>query len=286
MPNIALLAFGLPFLAIALTACPGANAVPTADDFADATRVHLSLSPSTLKLDAGKSANVIVSIERPSGLTHEVRLHLFDLPEGVSAPNVVIPADADHVTITLNASDQAHTDQAIAATVTAQTETISSSAPLYIAVRQSGPGGQVNASFTNRDSNADTRPLAMTSAYANFKGSLCQVTASAPGRGIYVCLTAPFTPGKTYRLVGADRVGASGTASITYFQTTTGSSQDDLHAWDSSDGTLTLDAISAQKLEFHTLDTTMSPASGFAGNLASGHFALDLNAVIEDVSNL
>ncbi len=277
------LALGLPFLAIALTACPGVDVVPTANESAS---VQLRLSPSSLKLEAGKSATVNVSIQRPSGDHREVKLHFLDLPEGVSASTVIVPADADRVTVTLEASDRAHTEQAIAATVTARTEAASSSTPLYIAVKQVEAGGQVSGRFTNRDSNVDPSGLKMSSAYANFKGSLCQVTASAAGRGVYVCLTAPFTPGKTYRLVSTDRVGAAGTASITYFQTSAGSNQRELRAWDSTDGTLTVDAITAQRLEFHSASATMTPANGFSGNLATGAFSFDLNATIEDVSNL
>lgn len=283
MSRLLLLAFGLPSLAIALTACPGVDQLPGESQNA----VQLSLSPSSLKLDAGQSASVNVSIQRSSNVNREVRLVLTDLPQGVSAPAVIVPAGSDHVTITLSATDQARTEQASTVTVTARSDASATSTPLYVAVAKSSLGAQVNASFSNGDSNADTSPLTMTSAYANFKGSLCQVTISGPGRGIYVCLAAGFKTQKTYQLVRPEYVGAPGTASVTYFETGTGASQGhNPRAWDSSDGTLSIDAISSQGLELHTQGAIMVPADGFAGNLATGHFLLEFNASIEDVSNL
>lgn len=287
MSKVGFLALGLPSLAIALTACPGIDQLPIQGTYEDSTSVHLSLSPSSLKLEAGESASVNVSIRRPSGLNHEVIVRFSDLPEGVSASTVIVPAGADHVAVMLRATQEASTKHPTPATVTAQTDASSSSTPLYVAVTPSSILSQVNASFSNRTSNANTRNLEATSAYANFKGSLCQVTATAPGRGVYVCLTAPFAPGKTYRLVEPDRVGAIGTASVTYFETETGSSQNrNPRAWDSNGGTLTIDAITPQRLEFRTFGATMTPAGGFAGNLATGNFTLELTASIKDVSNL
>jgi hypothetical protein len=284
----------LPLVFVAgLTSCPSVELPPTAPALGHTGSLKVSIFPTDVSIRRGELAHLSVRFERPAGSSGPVALKITDLPTGVSLERISLDRDGNKAELILHATESIAPTTLKGAVLEASIGKLKAEVPIRVTVTDvPADGSDVRATFSaDAVTQADTRPFQAHTAYANFQGSICQVMASEKHRNIEVCLAKPHAAETTYRLVDSQHFGAPGTASITYFQTeqTAGSgniSNAPAGFWDSISGTLSLDAVTGQVLEFHVENAVMAPATNFARNIAIGGFTLDLNAHIEDVSNI
>ena len=274
-------------LAIGFTSCP--SAVPS-DLAQPSNEFQIRVSPAQLNLSANSSAKITVQLEHPEQAHQSILVQLVNLPSGVSAQPITIPADASQVELEIKTttSFQAVTSSVI--TVQGHSSQTKSFATFKIMESKVvNVGSNVRAVFSgSTNSNANLSAFQSQIGYANFKGSQCQMMTSDHKRSILICLSAPYLAGKSYQLVENKNFGGAGTASITYFEQSATSSTANASGafWDSQSGTLTLNQISSSVIDFQVNNASMIAADGFAKNTASNGFQLEINGHIEDISNL
>lgn len=279
--------------AVGLTACPSLEAQLPADARVPTGSLKVSIPTRDVTVERGSTVGMSVDFDRPEGLRGPITVKVLDLPAGVVSEPITVPADSNQGSLSLHATE-ASTDTWLApGVVEAEVGGARVTVPIQMTVTSvPADGSDVRATFSGlTGTGADTRPFLARTAYANFKRSLCQVMASELRRNIEVCLTKPFQAGGTYTLVDSRHFGAPGTASVTYFQTEqpddAGNVADaSAGLWDSLGGTLRLETVTSQALEFRVQDAVMVPATDFARNTATARFTLELSAHIEAVTNL
>ena len=275
-------------LAALFTACPNTNlpGAPTANN-----QFQVAVSPVQLKIQANSSVTISVQLEHPEQTHGEVRIQLTNLPNGMSAQMVSIPANASQTQLELHTTSAFQAATPTFVTVQADANQITSTALLeLLASNASQDKSNINARFSSASpTNANLQDFQSQIGYANFKGSTCQIMTSDHSRNLLICLTAPYATGRSYQLVNVKHFGSPGTALVTYFErssvtaTTTNAPG---NFWDSADGTLTLSQASSSVIEFQVKNATMTPANDFEKNGALNNFKLEIEGHIEDISNL
>jgi hypothetical protein len=274
-------------LAIGFTSCP--STMPS--DLAQVSNeFQIRVSPAQLNLTANSSAKITVQLEHPEQAHQSIVVQLVNLPSGVTAQSITIPSDANQVELEIKTTTSFQAVTALIITVQGHSSQTKSFATFKIMESKTmNDGSNIRAVFSGgTDSKANLSAFQSQIGYANFKGSQCQMMTSDHKRSILICLSAPYTPGKTYQLVKNKDFGGAGTASITYFEhSATASTANAAGAfWDSQSGTLTLNRISSSVIDFEVNNASMIAADGFAKNTASDGFQLEINGHIEDISNL
>lgn len=283
--------FGLIACAFALatgfTSCP--TTMPT-DLAQPSNEFQIRVSPAQINLSANSSAKITVQLEHSEQAHQSILVQLVNLPNGVTAQPITIPSDASQVELEIKTTTSFQAATASVITVQGHSSQTKSFATFKIMESKAlDDGSNIRAVFSgSTDSNANLSTFQSQIGYANFKGSKCQIMTSDHKRSILICLSAPYTTGKTYQLVENKDFGSTGTASITYFeQSATNSTANAAGAfWDSQSGTLTLNQISSSVIDFQVNNASMIAADGFAKNTASNGFQLEINGHIEDISNL
>ncbi len=279
-------------LGLLLTACPTMR-VPSSQELALTKDFQISVFPQELNLEANSSVGITVKLQN-SGQAHPaILVYVDNLPAGVQAQPVTIPANADQVQLELRTSKSYKTYSASFATVSAATSFAKSETRLQLLRTVSDIGhdkSNISASFSNQTvTNANLADYQAQIGYANFKGSLCQIMSSDHKRNIEICLTAPYEQGRSYKLVDAIHFGSPGTALVTYFEPVVNPGDSTTNStgtfWDSTDGILRILHSSSTLLEFQVESAKMAPARGFEHNSAFGNFTLELSGHIEDISN-
>jgi hypothetical protein len=274
-------------LAIGFTSCPSMTA---SDSAQPSNEFQIRVSPAQLNLAANSSAKITVQLEHPEQAHQSISLQLVNLPSGVSAQPITIPSDASQVELEIKTTTSFQAATASVITVQGHSSQTKSFATFKIMESKAvSDGSNIRAVFSgSKDSNADLSTFQSQIGYANFKGSQCQMMTSDHKRSILICLSAPYTPGKTYQLVANKDFGSAGTASITYFeQSATASTANAAGAfWDSQSGTLSLTQISSSVIDFQVNNASMIAANGFVKNTANNGFQLEVVGHIEDISNL
>jgi hypothetical protein len=291
MKNVSLIV-ALTGLALLLTACPTMN-LPN-DQKQDSTKeFQISVFPKELNLEANSSVGITVKLQDSGQVHPAILVYVDNLPAGVQAQPVTIPANADQTQLELRTSKSYKAYSASFATVSAATSFAKSETHLQLLrapIDVWNDNSNIRASFVNQTStNANLTDYQAQIGYANFKGSLCQIMSSDRHRNIEICLTAPYEQGRQYKLVDAIHFGTPGTALLTYFEPAVDSAQSTTNSagtfWDSTNGILTLQHSSSTLLEFQVQAATMAPAKDFEHNNAFGNFTLELSGHIEDISN-
>jgi hypothetical protein len=102
--------------------------------------LSISVSPATKTISQGGTDKVTVSVQRNATLSGAISIAASNLPNGVSAPNVTIPAGSSSVDLNLSASQTAQlvTDQTI--TVTASATGAANKTATFKLTTQVGPG--------------------------------------------------------------------------------------------------------------------------------------------------
>lgn len=274
-------------LAIGFTSCP--STMPS-DLAQPSNEFQIRVSPAQLNLAPNSRAKITVQLEHPEQAHQPILVQLVNLPSGVSAQPITIPSDASQVELEIKTTTSFQAFTASVITVQGYSSQTKSFATFKIMESKVvSDGSNIRAVFSGgKDSNADLSTFRSQIGYANFKGSQCQMMTSDHKRSILICLSAPYTPGKTFQLVKNKDFGSAGTASITYFeQSATASTANAAGAfWDSQSGTLTLNQISGSAIDFEVNNANMVAADGFAKNTAGNGFQLEINGHIEDISNL
>lgn len=111
----------------------------------DLPGVSLQLGTDKALVTQGGTFTVPVTITRLEGFQGSVNVALSQLPQGVTAPAITVPANATTATLTLTAQATAPHSRPDTALVTATAGTASTTQPLTVTVR--GTAGSVDTSF-------------------------------------------------------------------------------------------------------------------------------------------
>ncbi len=232
-------------------------------------------------------ATIRLHLDR-NGVSGDVRFHVVGLPDSVYAEETVIPSGQSETILTLEAKDFCFDDST---TVNVEGETdgtgVSSRLPLRgLRLASETQSGRANVDVLSAgEANVNLTSLASKSVYANFKGSLCQVMINGLDRFLYVCFNGPLKVGQTYSL-GLERgTDKTGTASVTYVESSICHSPKPRTFWDSASGQIEVTEASATVLRFQIRQARMVPAQGFKFNQAAGAFTLQGDVEVTDIEN-
>ena len=282
MKNTILLLACLTLSSCATPIAPNVSRVPDEIIIPDLQNVGstsleiITITPTRISND---EIRVRVQIAR-NGHNEAISLEAQKLPGGLTSSQTTIAPDQQQAALVL------HGKVTPESTMVLQLRSSKNKLERTVSLKSvaSTQGGTHQQNLKIGTANLAPSLFAPTQIYANFTGSLCQVMVQGKGHGLYICFNGPLKAGRLYPLLPT-RGLHNDTASVTYFQATTGASTQP-GFWDSRSGFLTVKSLSKNLIELVLQEVMLEPAKGFASNPAQGEFRLEANTQIEDISNL
>jgi hypothetical protein len=262
---------------LTFTACGGSDDGPTEPE--PTPTIGISAAPSSLQIQQGESGEVTVNVSRGGGFTGAVSVTAQNLPDGVQAPSVTVPAGSSSASLTFTASASAPPTVSAAGAVADSTAVAGSDGP----ARQAPVSVTLFATGTGVDPATASVSLTVTEApTGSFSvsldaGSLSIQQGESGSVGVDVSREDPFTGSVSLAVSGApDGVSATfdpdeveGTESTLEIAVGAAVAPGDyaLTVTGSGDGP---DDASAQL----TLTVTEAPSGGFSLALDAGTLSL------------